>query len=97
MTIFYTGLDASPLHPVESRLLINLVEAAVETNCQKKYGFIPCPITTLENFILVLTYGYIMFCPIEYLSRGSGLLLVKILGPGVDEGLLLPDAMLILD
>ncbi|KAG6637225.1 sodium/calcium exchanger NCL-like [Carya illinoinensis] len=72
-----------------------------ESPCEQTYGFLPCTTTILGNIFLILVYDFLMFLSAICLSYGSEHLL-KILGPGIVGGLLLPilsalpDAMLTL-
>ncbi|KAG6541357.1 hypothetical protein Mapa_017226 [Marchantia paleacea] len=59
------------------------------TDCQSGYGFLPCSNVWSGSAFLLLVYGFIMFMAVEFITKGSQLLLT-VLDPGFVAGIVLP-------
>ncbi|BBN11854.1 hypothetical protein MPTK1_5g15310 [Marchantia polymorpha subsp. ruderalis] len=58
-------------------------------DCQSGYGFLPCSNIRSGSAFLLLVYGFIMFMAVEFLTKGSQLLLT-VLDPGFVAGIVVP-------
>ncbi|OAE28586.1 hypothetical protein AXG93_2175s1700 [Marchantia polymorpha subsp. ruderalis] len=59
------------------------------TDCQSGYGFLPCSNIRSGSAFLLLVYGFMMFIAVEFLTKGSQLLLT-VLDPGFVAGIVVP-------